>query len=132
MRTFTYKDKPVHLSYSLFGDHKQFFANVAKSGKLDIYATLLHGTKTLVDTVMQNGDNRFGVNAYIEGFNLKKRKNRGFHDDPLKPTTRYHFKITKKQGKEKFEEYLDRIVSLYFFGKKLDINVYTDLFKEEL
>lgn len=128
MRTFTYKDKPMMLSFSLYGDHKQFFKDVAESGQLDIYATLLQGTKTLVDLAMQHGELRFGVNTYIEGFNLKQRKNRGFHDS--EPTTRYHFKITKKQSKKRFEEYLDQLVSLYFFGKKLNINVYTDLFKE--
>lgn len=114
---FIYKGKRGYREIDLSKSGKDLLEAITAGGELAFEVTAV--TKTQLSVEVFNEQITFVANAEIEGFKLAKKES-------YSHLTSTHqkiilFKLTKTQGKERFEQYLAKVVE--HISKQLEINI---------
>ena len=115
--SFNYKGKRGYREIDLSKSGKDLLEAITAGGELAFEITAV--TKTQLSVEVFNEQITFVANAEIEGFKLAKKES-------YSHLTSTHqkiilFKLTKTQGKERFEQYLAKVVE--HISKQLEINI---------
>lgn len=93
-----------------------------------IDVTIKHNTKTTVSTDVQWWDYCAYINTYIEWYKFHETNtmNYLFWENQHK----MFFKLSKKQGKKEYMEYLEKVLTKFFWHRvdELTVNLYDNVF----
>lgn len=115
--SFNYKGKRGYREIDLSKSGKDLLEAITAGGELAFEITAV--TKTQLSVEVFNEQITFVVNAEIEGFKLAKKESYSHLTSTHQKSIL--FKLTKTQGKERFEQYLAKVVE--HISKQLEINI---------
>lgn len=115
--SFTYKGKRGYREIDLSKSGKDLLEAITAGGELAFEITAV--TKTQLSVEVFNEQITFVANAEIEGFKLAKKESYNHLTSTHQKSIL--FKLTKTQGKERFEQYLTEVVE--YISKQLEINI---------
>lgn len=114
---FIYKGKRGYREIDLSKSGKDLLEAITAGGELAFEVTAV--TKTQLSVEVFNEQITFVANAEIEGFKLAKKESYSYLTSTHQKSIL--FKLTKTQGKERFEQYLAKVVE--HISKQLEINI---------
>lgn len=115
--SFIYKGKRGYREIDLSKSGKDLLEAITAGGELAFEITAV--TKTQLSVEVFNEQITFVANAEIEGFKLAKKESYSHLTSTHQKSIL--FKLTKTQGKERFEQYLAKVVE--HISKQLEINI---------
>lgn len=114
---FIYKGKRGYREIDLSKSGKDLLEAITAGGELAFEVTAV--TKTQLSVEVFNEQITFVTNSEIEGFKLAKKESYSHLTSTHQKSIL--FKLTKTQGKERFEQYLAKVVE--HISKQLEINI---------
>lgn len=105
-RTFEISPLPKMEAFALMSSKKEMAKYILDGGNISFKASLV--SKTMLNTSFSGGEHAFNINFEIDGIKTIEKSQYSYFTSTT--TTNHYFKISKKQNKEQYIEYVKHLV----------------------